>query len=124
MRGSRSTAGSGSRGSIAWRPTSGSSRARRGSMAARNSASTKAADSDLIITRVFAAPRGLGFAAWTQPRHLRQWWAPKGGSTPFCTVDLRPGGAFHYCMRLADGRDIWGLAVYREIVAPERIVYT
>jgi uncharacterized protein YndB with AHSA1/START domain len=53
-----------------------------------------------------------------------RWWAPEGCTTPFCKVDLRPGGGFHYCMRLPDGREIWGLGIYREIVVPERIVYT
>ncbi len=93
-------------------------------MAETNSASMNTAGSDLVVTRVFDAPRRLVFEAWTDPRHLKQWWAPKGCSTPFCTVDLRPGGIFHYCMRMPDGRDIWGIAVYREIVAPERIVYS
>ncbi len=55
---------------------------------------------------------------------LMQWWAPDGCSTPACTVDVRIGGRFHYCMRLPDGGSVWGLGIYREIVAPERIVYT
>lgn len=76
------------------------------------------------LTRVFDAPRELVFKAWTQPEHLMRWWAPKSYTTPFCTVDLRPGGAFHFCMRSPEGGDIWGLGIYREIVEPERIVYT
>ena len=75
------------------------------------------------IERVIDAPRELVFEAWTKPEHLLRWWAPRGCSTPACTVDLRPGGKLHYCMRMPDGRDIWGIGVYREIVAPERIVY-
>lgn len=78
----------------------------------------------IIVTRVFNAPRVLVFKAWTDPAHLARWWGPKGFTTPFCRVDLRPGGLFHYCMRSPEGRDIWGIGVYREIVAPERIVYT
>jgi uncharacterized protein YndB with AHSA1/START domain len=81
-------------------------------------------DQAIVITRVINAPRELVFKAWTEPDHLKRWWAPKGCTTPVCRVDLRPGGAFHYCMRLSEGREIWGLGIYREIVEPERIVYT
>ena len=92
-------------------------------MVAREDDQTAVAGPGIVITRVFDAPRELVFAAWTRPEHLLRWWAPKGCSTPHCKVDLRPGGSFHYCMRTPEGRDIWGLGVYREIVAPERIVY-
>ena len=82
------------------------------------------ADREIIITRIIDAPRELVFKAWTNPGHLMRWWAPKGCTTPFCKVDLRPGGRFHYCMRLPEGRDIWGMGIYREIVAPSLLVYT
>jgi uncharacterized protein YndB with AHSA1/START domain len=78
---------------------------------------------DLVVTRIIDAPRSLVFKAWTDPAHLAHWWAPKGCTTPFCTVDLRVGGKFHFCMRTPDGIEIWGLGIYREIVEPERIVY-
>lgn len=91
-------------------------------MATKSNAATP--DRGIVITRVFDAPRELVFKAWTEPDHLMRWWAPKGCTTPVCRVDLRPGGAFHFCMRLPEGRDIWGLGIYREIVVPERIVYT
>lgn len=84
---------------------------------------TDASDREIVLTRVFDAPRGSVFKAWTQPEHLVRWWAPDGCTTPSCTVDLRPGGRFHYCMRMPDGKDIWGMGIYREIVEPERIVY-
>jgi uncharacterized protein YndB with AHSA1/START domain len=79
---------------------------------------------EIVVVRVLDAPRELVFEAWTRPEHLLHWWAPKGCTTPACKVDLRIGGAFHYCMRLPEGRDIWGLAIFRELVEPERIVYT
>jgi uncharacterized protein YndB with AHSA1/START domain len=79
---------------------------------------------DLVVTRFYEAPRELVFRAWTNAEDLKRWWAPKGCSTPHASVDLRVGGAFHYCMRLPDGRDIWGLGVYREIAPPGRIAYT
>jgi len=78
----------------------------------------------IVIARLFDAPRELVFKARTEPDHLKRWWAPKGGTTPVCRVDLRPGGAFHYCMRMPDEREIWGLGIFREIIKPERIVYT
>ncbi len=79
---------------------------------------------ELVLTRVFDAPRELVFQAWTEPEHLKSWWGPNGFTLPHCTVDLRPGGAIHFCMRSPDGFEIWSKGIYREIVAPERIVST
>jgi len=79
---------------------------------------------EIVITRVLDAPRRLVFDAWTQPEILKRWWAPEGCTTPFCTVDLRVGGSFHFCMRLPDGQEVWGLGTFREIVEPELIRYT
>lgn len=79
---------------------------------------------EIVITRVFDAPCELVFKAWTDPERLMRWFAPKGCEMPFCRIDLRIGGVFHYCMRMSEGRDIWGIGIFREIVEPERIVYT
>jgi len=89
-----------------------------------SSVATTMKERDLVIMRIIDAPRELVFKAWTDPKHLVHWWGPKGFTTPFCTVDLRPGGVFIFCMRSPDGRDFWGRGVYREIAEPERIVYT
>jgi uncharacterized protein YndB with AHSA1/START domain len=89
-----------------------------------NKGTPRSTEAELVITRVFDAPRRLVFSAWTEPARLMRWWAPNGCTTPFCTVDLRPGGRFHFCMRTSEGRDIWALGIYREIVVPERLVYT
>jgi uncharacterized protein YndB with AHSA1/START domain len=70
------------------------------------------------------APRALVFKAWTDPAHLVRWWAPKAWTTPYCKVDPRKGGRFHFCMRSPEGKDIWGIGIFQEIVEPERIVYT
>ncbi len=51
-----------------------------------------------------------------------QWFGPKGFKMPVAKMDFRPGGIFHYCLRSPDGHEMWGKFVYREIVAPERIV--
>ncbi|HEX2517357.1 MAG TPA: SRPBCC domain-containing protein [Chloroflexota bacterium] len=78
---------------------------------------------ELVITRVFDAPRELVFAAWTDPRHVAQWWGPQGWTTPVCEIDLRPGGVWRYGMRSAEGQESWSEAVYREIDPPQRLVY-
>ena len=77
----------------------------------------------LTITRTFNAPRALVFKAWTEAESLEKWWGPKGMNIEVAKLDFRPGGVFHYCMKTPDGNSMWGLFVYREIVAPERIVF-
>ena len=62
---------------------------------------------ELVITRVFDAPRELVFAAWTDPRHVAQWWGPLGWTTPVCEIDLRPGGVWRYGIRSAEGQESW-----------------
>jgi uncharacterized protein YndB with AHSA1/START domain len=86
--------------------------------------SARSADREIVITRVFDAPRDLVFKAWTEPDRVMRWWGPNGFTTPVCKIDLRPGGVLHNCMRSPEGRDFWSKGVYREIVEPERIVCT
>jgi uncharacterized protein YndB with AHSA1/START domain len=93
-------------------------------MAARSSAATDPAERELVITRIFDAPRHLVFKAWTEPEHFRRWWGPKGFTNPVCEMDVRPGGAYRFCTRSPEGRDYWVHGVYREIVEPERLVFT
>jgi uncharacterized protein YndB with AHSA1/START domain len=93
-------------------------------MAVARGKPTEAAESELVITRVFDAPRELVFRAWTEPERVMRWWGPKGFTAPFCTIDLRPGGVSHCCMRSPEGKDYWSKGVYREIAPPERLVYT
>ncbi|MEQ8354509.1 MAG: SRPBCC domain-containing protein [Kiloniellaceae bacterium] len=78
----------------------------------------------LVITRVFDAPRALVFKTLTQPEHLARWWGPEGFTLPSCEVDLRPGGVFRCTMRSPKGSEHRLHCVYREIVEPERLVYT
>jgi uncharacterized protein YndB with AHSA1/START domain len=82
------------------------------------------ADPDLVMTRVFDAPPELVFKAWTDPKHLKQWWGPRGFTNPVCEVDLRPGGAIRIHMRAPDGTVYPMTGVFNEIVAPERLVFT
>jgi uncharacterized protein YndB with AHSA1/START domain len=83
-----------------------------------------ATDRQLVVTRVIDAPRPLVFKAWIEPEHVARWWGPQGFTTTFCDMDIRPGGKFRCCMRSREGTDHWKRGVYREIVAPERIVFT
>jgi len=92
-------------------------------MAARNSAAAEPADRELVVTRIFDAPRALVFEAWTEPKHLMRWFAPNNFTVPVCEMELRTGGKFRLCMR-GFGKDHWMNGVFREIVAPERIVWT
>jgi uncharacterized protein YndB with AHSA1/START domain len=81
-----------------------------------------AAAETFVIARVFDAPRDLVWKTWTETEHLKRWWGPKGFTVAHCTMDLRPGGVFHYCLKAPDGSVMWGRWVFREIVAPERLV--
>lgn len=76
----------------------------------------------VIVHTVNALP-GAVWQAWTDPERIRQWWGPKGGTVEHCVVDLVPGGVNHYRLSFSDGRGMWGKFIYREIVAPERLVY-
>ena len=78
----------------------------------------------LHIERRLNAPRELVFAAWTEPRHLKRWSAPHGYAIPECDGELRPGGQWHATMRAPDGKDLRLVGTYREIVPPERLVFT
>jgi uncharacterized protein YndB with AHSA1/START domain len=82
------------------------------------------ADRELVVSRIIEAPRALVFKAWTDTAHVARWWGPRGFVTTFCDMDIRPGGAFRVCMRSPQGTDHWKRGVYREIIAPERIVFT
>src|SRR5277367_5272896 len=79
---------------------------------------------EFVITREFDAPRELVFKAWTDPKHLAQWWGPRGFTNPVCDWDARPGKAIHVVMRAPNGVDYPMGGEFREIVAPERLVFT
>ncbi len=79
---------------------------------------------EIIITRVFDAPRALVFQAWTDPRHLAQWWGPRGFTNPRCEIDVRPGGIIRIDMRAPNGAIYPMAGVYLEVIQPERLTYT
>lgn len=92
--------------------------AEKGSSPAKDSS-----DRELVITRVFDAPRELIWDAWTDPKHVAQWFGPRGFTTPVCELDLRSGGAILIHMRGPDGTVHPMTGVYQEVVRPERLVY-
>ena len=78
----------------------------------------------LRLSRSFPAPRERVFRAFTVPAQMVKWWGPKGWTVPVCTLDARPGGAWHTVMRSPEGKDHIVSGVYREVLPPERLVYT
>jgi uncharacterized protein YndB with AHSA1/START domain len=76
----------------------------------------------MVVTRIFDAPRELGWKAWTDPGYVMQWWGPKGFTCPTCEIDFRVGGKFLCCMRTPDGQDFWNAGEYHEIVPHQKIV--
>lgn len=77
---------------------------------------------ELVITRFFNAPREIVFKMWTDAEHLAKWWGPKGFTLTVSSLDLQPGGIFHYCMS-GNGFEMWGKFVYVEITPPEKLVF-
>ena len=78
----------------------------------------------LLIERIFDAPRELVFKCWTDPVHLARWAGPRGFTATIVSCEPYQGGDFRMHMRSSDGRELWQRGVFREVVAPERIVRT
>ena len=76
----------------------------------------------LVLTRVFNAPRSLVFKMWTEPEHLSNWWGPAGFKIYIKKFDFSAGGVFLYCMT-GNGFEMWGRFVYLEIEEPEKLVF-
>jgi uncharacterized protein YndB with AHSA1/START domain len=78
----------------------------------------------LVLEREYDAPRNLVFKAWTDAAHLARWWGPKGFQVLSWKADARPGGRFRFGMRSPEGQEHWAHGIYREVVAPGRLVFT
>jgi uncharacterized protein YndB with AHSA1/START domain len=85
---------------------------------------TDLANRELVVSRLISAPRALVFKAWTQPEHVARWWGPQGFTTIYCDMDIRAGGKYRCGMRSPQGTEHYKVGVYRDIVEPERIVFT
>ena len=79
---------------------------------------------DLVLERTLDAPRELVWRAWSDPEHLKRWWAPRPYETPEAEIDLRPGGVFYTRMTGPDGFESPGTGCFLEVVEGEKIVWT
>ncbi len=78
----------------------------------------------LTITRVIDAPRALVFRAWTDAALAARWWGPRGFTATECRIDARVGGAYRTVMRSPDGTEHRQRGVCRDVIPPERLVFT
>jgi uncharacterized protein YndB with AHSA1/START domain len=85
---------------------------------------TLPSDREIVMSRVFNAPRELVFKALTDPHLIPQWWGQRNSTTFVDKMDVRPGGIWRFVERAADGNEYAFNGVYREIVPPERVVQT
>ncbi len=92
-------------------------------MTAPDREATATSDREIVVTRVFEAPRELVFEAWTDPDQVVQWWGPHGFTTTIHEIDVRPGGLWRFVMHGPDGTDYDNKVVFVEVVKPERLVY-
>jgi uncharacterized protein YndB with AHSA1/START domain len=84
-----------------------------------------APERELVITRVFDAPRELVWRLWTDPEHAKHWWGPVHHPGVQLSMDVRPGGRWRHCLRSVEtGEDLWHHGVFREVKPPERLVFT
>jgi len=79
---------------------------------------------EIVITRVFDAPRELVFKTYLDPNHVPEWWGPKRLTTTVDRMEVRPGGVWRIVQREADGNEYAFHGVYHEILPPERLTYT
>jgi uncharacterized protein YndB with AHSA1/START domain len=93
-------------------------------MTSTNGPTDTATDRELVIQRIFDAPREVVFKAWTEAEHVARWFGPRDFTAPHCEIDFRVGGRYRICMLSPEGEEHWVEGEYREIVEPERIVFT
>jgi uncharacterized protein YndB with AHSA1/START domain len=86
--------------------------------------STDTSDREILVTRVFDAPRALVFKLWTDPKHVAHWWGPNGFTITNYEMDVRPGGVWRFVMHGPNGVDYQNKVVYREVLEPARLVYS
>lgn len=93
-------------------------------MAAKTRPSAEEDSRSIVTVREYDAPRDLVWAAFTDPKHLAQWWGPNGFTITTQAFAFEPGGVWRFVMHGPDGRDYQNRIVYSEIAKPERIVYS
>jgi uncharacterized protein YndB with AHSA1/START domain len=85
---------------------------------------TVKSDLEIEFSRVFNAPRHLVFEAHSKPEHVRRWWGPRDSTMTECELDFRPGGRWRFVVRTGRGKEVAFHGEFREIVAPERFVWS
>jgi uncharacterized protein YndB with AHSA1/START domain len=90
---------------------------------AKNGSFIKVGERDLLIVRMFDAPRELVFRAWSKPEHLSRWFAPDGCTMPSCEMEFRAGGKLRFIFQAADGTEYPFEGSYVQIVEPSKIVF-
>jgi uncharacterized protein YndB with AHSA1/START domain len=90
----------------------------------RGATVTTPSEREIVITRIFNAPRTVVFEAWTKTEHVAQWWDPNRIPLAVCEIDLRPNGTFRFVNQGPDGVTHPFTGTYREIAAPARLVFT
>jgi uncharacterized protein YndB with AHSA1/START domain len=91
---------------------------------AKNNPAENTTDREIVLTREFNAPRELVWEAMTDPKHVVNWWGPRGFTTTIETMDFRVGGVWKHMMHGPDGTNYPNEKVFKEIVKPERIVFS
>lgn len=81
------------------------------------------ADRELVMTRIFNAPRTLVFEVFTNPKHVIHWWGPNGFTNTIHSMNVKPGGQWKLTMHGPDGVDYPNVITYKEVVKPERLVW-
>jgi uncharacterized protein YndB with AHSA1/START domain len=92
-------------------------------MSSTTQETTPGAESVIILTRVYDAPRELVWEAITEPKHVSRWWGGPGTTNPVCDMDVRPGGKWRHVMRFPDGRELNMSFVFVEVSKPEKLVW-
>ena len=85
---------------------------------------TKPSDREVVMTKVFAAPRELVWKAYTDPKLIPRWWGPRYLTTTIDKMEAKPGGAWRFVSRGPDGSEFGFHGVFREVVKPERLSWT
>jgi uncharacterized protein YndB with AHSA1/START domain len=81
-------------------------------------------DREIVVTRLFDAPRRMIYDAWTKPELLKRWFGPRGWSLAVCEIDLKVGGKWRFVLSGPDGKEMGMGGVYREHASPEGDVHT
>ena len=92
-------------------------------MANANQANSNTADREIVITRIFNAPRELVYEVWTKPEHVNKWWGPDGFTNTQKEMDLKPGGVWRFDMN-GHGMTFPNKIVFHEVLKNEKLTYT